>query len=260
VVRSARRLKTLGGGGSLLGLVALSGCVTTQQKNARAELRAERIIATRRALHVTRINPNVRVEAIALLRGSTGTAFAMRLRNVAPRPATDLPISVGVITPRGRRLYFNRSADAGYFQTHVAAIAAEGRVTWVFTTAERLAGAGAGRPFADVGIASSPPLTTARTLPRIEVSPSTGVASGHRPGPPRSLRSSLRLAVQNLSEVPQDELPVYAVALRNGRYVAAGRATLGHLGTGARATVEVTLFGSGSGAKLQLDALPTIFQ
>ena len=50
--------------------------------------------------------------------------------------------------------------------------------------------------------------------------------------------------VRNASDVPQYGLPVYALARRGGRYVAAGRATLQQLGTGDSATVPLRLIGA----------------
>jgi hypothetical protein len=55
-------------------------------------------------------------------------------------------------------------------------------------------------------------------------------------------------------------MPVYALARRGGRYVAAGRATLEQLGTGASVTVPLRLVGARHGAPLELEALPTIFK
>ena len=49
------------------------------------------------------------------------------------------------------------------------------------------------------------------------------------------------------------------LALVGGRYVAAGRAQLDHLGTRATATVSLSLVGAGRGAALQTEVLPSIF-
>ena len=141
--------------------------------------------------------------------------------------------------PRHRELNLNRSANLDYFETHVAVVAPHGETEWVFTTRRRVT---AGRAVAIVGF---PQLhaTVSGDLPRIDVS-SGGTA---------------HLTVSNRSAVPQYDLQVYAVAVRAGRYVGAGRARCAHLGTGANTTLSITLLGGSQRATLRLIALPTIF-
>ena len=67
------------------------------------------------------------------------------------------------------------------------------------------------------------------------------------------------MTVSNRSGIPQYDLQVYAVAIRAGRDVGAGRAEVTHLGTNATTTLSVTLLGVDQGAALRLIALPTIF-
>jgi hypothetical protein len=231
----------------VLALTALSGCVTTQQRNARTVLMNERTIASETAVRVTRENPLIAVAGVALVHATDGTALAVQLRNTSTRPLTDLPISVGVTTATGRIVYLNRAPNIDYFDAHVPAIAAAGEITWVFTTRRQLATTA--RPFARVGIAGSPPTTTATRLPRIEVVPVDASAPGR----------VLRVSVVNPSGIPQYGLPVYAIALRAGRLLGAGRATIADLDGGARATLELKLLGSSTATTVRLFAPPTIF-
>jgi hypothetical protein len=230
-------------------LVGLSGCVTTQDRNARAKLRATRLLASRGPLVVTRRNLDVRLDRVALLRGGGATAIVVRLANTSATTLTDLPISVGVVA-RGRRTYLNRRAGLEYFQRHVAAIGPRGAVTWVFTTRRRTAARG--RPFAVVGVPARPPVSHAGTLPGILASPAA------IPMAARSGRVQVR--VRNPTQVPQYGLVVYGVARSGDRYVAAGRALVADLGTNSTATVELKLVGSARQAPLELEALPTIFR
>jgi hypothetical protein len=245
-VRSARPLCAAG---AAVVLVGASGCVTTQQRNTRAKLRATRLLAGRGPLIVTRPSLDVRVDGVAVLRGAGGTAIVVRLTNVSGGTLTDLPISVGVVA-RGRRTYLNRRAGLEYFQRHVAAIRGRGRVTWVFTT-RRPVGA-RGRPFALVGAPAVPPVSHAGTLPGL-VASALATPAATRPG-------LVRVRVRNPTQVPQYGLVVYALARSGGRYVAAGRATLAELGTNSAATVELKLVGSPRREPLELEVLPTIFQ
>jgi hypothetical protein len=66
--------------------------------------------------------------------------------------------------------------------------------------------------------------------------------------------------VRDDAGVPQDDLPLYVFATRDGRYVAAGRATLAHLGAGASATVLLRLVGAARSSAVTAEALPTILR
>jgi hypothetical protein len=109
------------------------------------------------------------------------------------------------------------------------------------------------RPFAKVGVAGSPPSTTVNVLAQIDASATRlrGGTRGHR---------ALRIGISNLSSVPQYELQVYAVATRGSRVLAAGRGALAHLGTRARAEIDLVLTGNPDGARVAVGALPTIFK
>ena len=213
-------------------------------------LNSARIRASEFAVHVTRSNPAVDVAGVTLLRSRQRSALVVRLRNLARIPLSDLPISVGVVTAQGRKLDLNGAPGVDYFQTHIPAIAPRGLLTWVFMTARRLPGAA--HAFAEVGLPGSPPLSSPRALPQIAVTNLT-------PAPVVGGAQDFRLAVRNLSSVPQYELQVYAVAERFGRYVAAGRATIADLSTGATTVLRMRLLGNPTHATLALQAPPTIF-
>ena len=218
--------------------LVLTGCVSTQQIAARARLVSARTLASQSAIEVTRENPDVGVGRLTVIRARTGTAIVVPLRNDTSNTLTDLPISVAIQTAH-RRVYVNRSANLDYFQTHVAAIGPYESTDWVFTTGARIA---SGRVVALVGVPQLHP-SMSRSLPRIEVS-SRGAGS---------------VTLANHSGIPQYDLQVYAVAIRAGRDVGAGRAEVTHLGSYATTTLSVTLIGVDQGAALRLIALPTIF-
>lgn len=243
-----RRLRT-GVAVALLAPAALAGCDTTQRQNVRAKLRAEREIASRVPVRVTRAHPQVRVTGVTLLRHGGRPTVVVDLRSSAPRPLTDLPIVVGLRSAAGHETALNRRGGLGWFQTHVPAIPAHGSITWVFSG--RRPAAATGRPFARVGLPSAPILTHAASLPAIEA---VGAASGG------GREGKARVRVRNRSDVPQYGLQVYALARSAGRYVAAGKASLVHLGTGASATVAVALTRRVEPRELRFHAVPTIFE
>jgi hypothetical protein len=227
-------------GGALV--LLLSGCVTTQQRNERAKLRAEREIGSRQALRVGAPHPEVDVTAVALVRTRASSAVVVDLRSRANTPLTDLPIAVGARTRDGRDIPLNDAQRLDWFETHVAALAPSGSTTWVCTVGRRLP-AGA-RPYARVGLPGPPALSRAGRLPALQAS---ALPDG-------------RVRVRNDSGVPQDDLPVYAVAREAGRYVAAGRASIARLEGGDEATVAVRLVGRTGAAAPHVHALPTIFE
>jgi hypothetical protein len=227
-------------------LVGLSGCVTTQQENARTVLLNERTLATESSVDVTREDPAVRVLGLDVVRGRDDAALTVRILNTSERPLTDLPISVGLLTTTGQKIYLNRTANISYYDTHVPAIGAGELTTWVYT-ARQLPG-NRGRPFAEVGIPRLPLSTAARRLPKIDA---TSVL-GARPG-------SLRVSVSNRSGIPQYGLQVYAVAVRGGRAVGAARGAISELDGGAEARIALKLVGSTAGAQVHIYAAPTIF-
>ena len=214
-----------------LGALVLSGCVTTQQRNERYKLRADRTLESRKPLLVRRPAGDIRVGGVTALRSGRGSAVVVELENRSGHALGDVPISVGV-----GRTRLNARGGLEFFQTHVAAIGAGARVTWVFTTPRRIP---RGRPFAVAGDAARSPAA----LPRIEVSPAPGGA-----------------LVRSRTDVPQYGLPVYALARRAGRLVAAGRATVAQLGSTRSATVALRMVGAPRGAQIELEALPTIYE
>ena len=148
----------------LLLVGTLGGCVeTTQQKNARAQLQADRLLASRSGVQVTRRDPNVAVMNVRTLRSPAGGAIAVTLRNDGERPVSDLPVSVGVSTPAGRTTYLNRQPELPYFQTHIAGIGGRAEATWVFSSTTPIP---TGRVFVRVGAPAIRSAKRSRNSPR----------------------------------------------------------------------------------------------
>ena len=244
MVRSADASKLAVVAGLAGAAVLLAGCVTTQDRNARAKLSAEREIAARTPLRVAVSNPEVDVTGASLVRGGgrDRTAVVVELRSRARTPLTDVPIAVGVRTRAGKRVALNGGRDLDWFETHVAALAPGSATTWVFTARRRVP-AGA-RAYARVGVPSPVPASRAASLPPLQASDLGGG----------------RVRVRNGSAVPQVDLPVYAVARAGDRYVAAGRASIPKLSGDGEVTVAVPLIGARNVPQTQVHVLPTIFE
>jgi hypothetical protein len=244
-VRSVRRVSAALAATAPLA-VLLSGCVSTQTVAARARLVDARTLASQTATEVTQANPSVSVEVPVVIRTPGAAAVVVTVHNDSARQLTDLPISVGVRTPSGRTTYLNRSTTLDYFDSHIAAIRPEASTEWVFTT-------GAiprGRAFAAVGVSQLHP-TLGRSLPSVAVSVRRTLL--------RTGGVILEVSVRNRSAIPQYDLPVYGIALRGGRAVAAGWASVTHVGTRGTTTSTLALLGSSHYDSLSLIASPTIF-
>jgi hypothetical protein len=231
----------------------VSGCVSTEQKSIWGHIEAARIIASQSSTVVRQASHDVRVTRVALLHGGSRLAIAVRLRNVTGRALNDVPISVGLRPAGSARIYLNRAVGLDYFKTHVAEIPAGSSLTWVFTGRQprhpRRLGS---RPFAVVGDETAPPTTVARGLPHVRavLAPVSSAAGD----------GTLRVTVTNLSAVPQPELQVYAVAGGTRGYAAVGSATVANLGAGGSTTTSIGLVGHPGSARIQIEAMPTLFQ
>ena len=244
----ARSVSTLVAGVAALAAGAgLAGCVTTQDKNARVLLTNARTLASESAVRVTRESRVVYVVRVALVRSRAGGDLVVVVRSSAPRPITDAPISVGIRRAPSRPQYLNGAANLDYYDTHIPVIPPGGSATWVLPGVG-LRTVGHGRLFAVVGVPRTPGSTKQFVLPTITARPLQG---GH---------GELQALLQNHSGVPQYGLPVYATALRNGRYVGAARRLVAELDGDRAATVALPLVGTDKQADLALYAPPTIFK
>ena len=219
---------------------AVSGCATTQDSNERLSVRFDRTLASRKPLELRGTDPDVKVVRTAVVGGKDGSAIVVVLRNTVDEPVNDLPIEVG---PEGGRP-INTAANVPYFQSHAPAIAPGDEVTWVYTSKDPI---GSSEAFARVGKPSSPPLTTADHVSELET-------SGKGGGP------TVKAEVTNDTGVPQYDLDIYAVALRAGRYVAAGRASLEHLGVSKSAHLTLPVAGDAKGTRIHVFAPQTLFE
>lgn len=242
-MRSGSRLIAIG-----LGFAVLAGCTTTPQKAARLQLNNARIRLSQTPLRLGAGSSGVRVTAVRLFTARTGknAAVAVSVRNQNAKPVSDLPVLVGVNLPKGHRVELNAAAGVSYFRNHLPAIGAGAQLTWVLTLNHRLP-AGA-RPFARVGSPDPSIATTIGSLPALRVSSVKPSGAG------------TDLTVQNSSGVTQYQLPVYALARRGARWVAAGEATIDELDGGAKSQLRLPLVGNPSGATVSFEAPPTIFK
>jgi len=238
-------MRAMAGVAVVAGAGPLAGCATTMQRAARLRLNSARILASQSSIRVSTAGTTVTVTGVTLIRSGRATAFVVTVRNVGRRAISDLPISVGYRLAHHREVYVNAGDTLTYFDAHLPGIAAGASLTWVYTAGRRLP-AGA-RPFARVGSTPAVPGAAVDGSPviRVRATPATGTL--------------VDVAVRNLSGVPQYQLPVYAVAERDGHAVAAGQSSVTELAGGASQTLQLRLLGRTGPAAVQVEAPSTIF-
>jgi hypothetical protein len=238
-VASASPIWALGAATLMLLGAVLSGCATTQDANERASVQADRTLASREPLELRGIDRHVQVVSTSVINGKDDSAIVVVLRNRGDQPVNDLPIEVG---PEGGQPV-NTRANVPYFQSHAPAIGPGDDATWVYVSKEPLHSNAA---FARVGEPANPP-TTAGQVSKLDAG---GTARG----------ASVQAEVANDIGIPQYDLDVYAVARKGGRYVAAGRANVEHLGVSKTAHLTLPLIGDAKGAQVKVFAPQTLFQ
>jgi hypothetical protein len=218
---------------------AVSGCATTQDANKRASIQADRTLASRKPLVLRRSDQQVQVVRTSVVSGKDGSAVVVVLRNRGDAPVNDLPIEVG----RRGGDPLNARPNVPYFQSHAPAIAPGAETTWVYVTKDKVSGP----VYARLG-APAAGAPKAGDVPELDVSDSE----------PRD--DSVVAEVSNATGVPQYGLDVYAVALKGHRYVAAGRASVTHLGVDESTDLTLNLIGDAKGSRIQIYAPPTLFE
>lgn len=228
--------------------LALTGCETTQEKSAALERVAKRheraAGAAARGLSITRPARSVKVATAAVVKDSEGAAVAITVVNESARALRDVPIEFHVHDAHGASIYANTLPGLGAPLTSLASLGPHARVTWVDDQVQP-----AGTPAAVAAVVGEG-VPAGAALPQIAV---TGAHAVEDPANGPGAEGS----VVNHSAIAQQELVIYAVALRGARVVAAGRAVLQQLPAGATSQFRLFFVGEPRGARLQLSAPAT---
>jgi hypothetical protein len=235
-----------------LAALALIGCESSQDKNAKLEKSAKRReaavlargAAAERARAITQPGRQVAVAHVTLLHSAEGLAVVVTLQNRTGTTVRDVPVKIVVRDARGRWLYTNATPGQSPALVSVALIPPHGRVDWIDDQIPPQSAAA--RASAIAGEASPAP----RTAPRLTV------RGAHLTEDPSS-GPGAEGEIANGSAVTQHELVVYAVAARGGRVVAAGRAVLPEAAPHAATRFQLYFIGDPRGAKLTVTAPPS---
>ena len=223
--------------------VFVAGCESTAEKSAKLA-KAGGTLAQGTRVKVTQANAQVVVVSATPLTDANGTAAAVALRNTTGKSLYNLPISVVVLSPAGKKVAGNDAAGLDPSLTHVAVLS-PGQVTWwvddqLFPTGT------AAKVKATVGKAGAAPPTTPvfpLSATKLVDDPTSGVlASG---------------TVRNATAKPVATLTVEGVSLKGGKPIAAGRGAVTSLAAGASSPFRVFFIGKPTGGQLVLTAAPS---
>jgi len=223
----------------LCALVALaaSGCETTQQLSAKIGRRLGHQSAIAGTTAIGARNREVRVVASALIAGHPA-AVAVELRNESATAQENVPVTLDVRDAKGASVYRNDTKGIEPSLQQIARLPGHATLWWVD---EQILSSGVPSSVTvRVGTASA----AAQPAPAIAISGAS--ASDAFPGP------HVSATLRNTSSVAARQVAVYAVTIRGGRPVGAGRALVASLAPGARAPVTIPVTGVATGARIEL--------
>jgi hypothetical protein len=221
--------------------VTLAACESTESESAKIEREAAKSReAEPGALKLGALNKSVRVADATLVSSSGRKAVAVKLTSSAPRDQRQLPVLVEVTAAGDKIAYTNQIGVEPALQ-HISQLRAHASAWWVDDQVLANQTTRAVRVRVGTGEQSrrALPLLTAK-LVRVGGESVSGTLVNH-------------------SRVAQKRVPVFIVALRGGKVVAAGRALVASLAgrPGASAPFQVALVGNAAGAKIELTAVAT---
>ncbi len=225
--------------------LTLAACATTAERSARIGAQGVRQIAPAGTIDVSRPNPDIRVRRAVVVRDGELSAAAVELQNKGSRAQALVPLVIDVRDRRDKSIYRNDAVGLQPSLQQVALVPAGRSIWWVN---DQLLGATAPRAVhAKVGAARTVARAPRITLQNVHF---TSDAAG------RYLTGTVVNATGRL----QSNVPVFAVALRGDRVVAAGRSLVPKLPVTSPKPVHFRLIfiGDPSGARIALTTAPTI--
>jgi hypothetical protein len=229
--------------GVVLAAAGLSACESTADKSARIAEAGQQAIKGQGTLKIKR-SADLRVARAVVVRGEGGaTAAAVEVRN-AGGAQRDVPVLIDVRDAKGASLYKNDAVGLQPALQRLGSVGAKASAWWVN---DQVTAATAPRTVrAQVGAASPAAKLTAVRLTGVHFD---GDATGR----------FLTGTVVNPSRAALRDVPIFAVALKGTRVVAAGRALVPKLpaaGAPKRTVFRLFFVGDPRGARVVLTVAP----
>jgi hypothetical protein len=226
--------------------LALAGCETTAQKSARLERSAKRVALSRTGLVIARTSREVKIVRSQTISTPEGAAALVTVHNSSARALRAVPLAVTITDASGSRAYDNSAPGLEAALTSIASLAPGATLTWVDDQVPSLSGATRtiARAGEGVRVPGALPRLSISAIERIE-DPTNGSGAG--------------ATLTNDSDLAQGSVVVFALALRGGRVVAAGRALVREVPAHGSTPFQVYFLGDPSGARIELYAPATTF-
>jgi hypothetical protein len=247
-------------------VLAACGCESTESESARLGREGAKLIASAGTVGLGATNGAVRVGQVALVQSSGRIAAAVELTDTSAFPQVNVPVLIDVRDPKGTSVYRNDIQGLEPSLQEMPLLRAHQQAWWVDdqvlaagtpqSVQVRVGAAKGGLPAvaahatATAAGSSADAVTASAGVQVSGVSLGNGIAGPYLNG-----------TVANHSGVAQHNMPIFAVALRGGRVVAAGRALVPSLPAsagGRPASFRIYLVGSPAGAQIELTAAPTV--
>jgi len=227
-----------------LAAISFAACQSTEQESAELARVGGAQPAGPAALALGASNRSVRASQVTLVSEPGRLAVAARLTNASARAQANVPLLVTVTGRGGKTLYTNGTGGIEASLQRIALLRGGQSAWWVDDQVLSSQPASAARLRAGTGSSGAGAGGIAVSTSAPQITRQGGVAT-------------LAASLVNRSSTAHSKVPVYAVAVRGGRVVAAGRAVVpilpGH--PGASVTFQIVLVGNPAGASLQLDAI-----
>ncbi|WCB93555.1 hypothetical protein DSM104299_02268 [Baekduia alba] len=230
----------------LAGAAGLSACESTADKSAAIAREGKEAVQDAGTLRISR-NADLAVARAVVVRGAGGTvAAAVEVRNRGGHAQRDVPVLIDVRDAEGGSLYKNDATGLQPALQRLASVRAHRTSWWVND---------------QVTVASAPRSVKARVgaAPAAGSVPDVSLRGVHFDGD--ATGRYLTGVVVNPSRIVLRAVPIFAVALKGSRVVAAGRALVPKLpAAGGRKQIHFRLFfvGDPRGARVALTVAPTV--
>jgi hypothetical protein len=225
--------------------LSVAGCESTQDRSARLGKNAH-AAAAQQTFRVGKPNRSVRVQASAILRAGGSTAAVVELRNIGRRAQAQVPVLIEVRDRKGHAVYRNDLGGLDPALQQMALLTAGQRAYWVNDQVVSASPARSVTVKVGAARAAAPAKTPRIVVDQVRIVRDTGTSTREVTG-----------RLTNASGVDQRNVPVYLVAMRGRRIVAAGRAIVERLGA-RPAQFRIYPVGDPVGATLTVTAAPTV--
>jgi hypothetical protein len=253
-------------------MLAVSGCESTESESARLGREGAKLIAGAGTVGLGASNQAVHVGQVALVQGEGRTAAAVQLTDTGALPQVNVPVLIDVLDPKGASVYRNNLQglepslqEMPLLRSHQSSWWVDDQVLAAGTPRSLQVRVGAAKGATESGAAGEAG-SAARVAGNGGSLAGAAAASAGVQASVVSLGSDiggpyLNGDLSNRSGVAQHNMPIFAVALRGARVVAAGRALVPSLPafTGAHPTsFRIYLVGSPAGAHIELTPAPAV--